>query len=52
MRMMVASDIHGAVGYCRELLRAYDRERPDRLLTEEGAEWKTLGGDLYHTLRF
>ena len=26
MKLMIASDIHGAAGFCRELLRAWDRE--------------------------
>ena len=32
MKLMIASDIHGAAGYCRELLAAFDREGADRLL--------------------
>ena len=32
MKLMIASDIHGAAGYCRALLDAFDRERADRLL--------------------
>ena len=30
MKLMIASDIHGAAGYCRALLDAFDRERADR----------------------
>ena len=26
MKLMIASDIHGAAGYCRALLDAFDRE--------------------------
>ena len=40
MKIMIASDIHGAAGYCRELLAAFDREGADRLLL--------LGDILYH----
>ena len=40
MKLMIASDIHGAAGYCRALLDAFDREGADRLLL--------LGDILYH----
>ena len=40
MRLMIASDIHGAAGNCGELLDAFDREKADRLLL--------LGDILYH----
>ena len=40
MKLMIASDIHGAAGHCRELLAAFDREQADRLLL--------LGDILYH----
>ena len=40
MKLMIASDIHGAAGYCRALLAAFDREGADRLLL--------LGDILYH----
>ena len=40
MNIMVASDIHGSARYCRELLRAHAREKPDKLLL--------LGDILYH----
>ena len=40
MKLMIASDIHGAAGYCRELLAAFDREEAGRLLL--------LGDILYH----
>ena len=32
MKLLIASDIHGAAGYCRDLLAAWDREVADRLL--------------------
>jgi len=37
---MIASDIHGSAFYCRQLLEAYERENPDKLLI--------LGDILYH----
>ena len=40
MKIMVASDIHGSAYYCREMLKAFDREEPDKLLL--------LGDILYH----
>lgn len=40
MKLMIASDIHGSAKRCRELLEAYRREAPDRLLL--------LGDLLYH----
>lgn len=40
MKLMIASDIHGAAGYCRALLAAFDREGAERLLL--------LGDLLYH----
>ena len=40
MKLLIASDIHGAAGYCRQLLDAWDREGADRLLL--------LGDVLYH----
>ena len=40
MKLMIASDIHGAAGYCRDLLSAFDREGAARLLL--------LGDILYH----
>ena len=40
MKLLIASDIHGAAGYCRDLLAAWDREGADRLLL--------LGDLLYH----
>lgn len=40
MKYMIASDIHGSAFYCREMLKAYDRERADRLII--------LGDILYH----
>ena len=40
MKIMIASDIHGSLRFCRELLQAYEREQADRLLL--------LGDILYH----
>lgn len=40
MKLMIASDIHGSAAWCQELLKAYTREAPDRLLL--------LGDLLYH----
>ena len=40
MKLMIASDIHGAAGFCREMLAAYDREQAKKLLL--------LGDILYH----
>ena len=40
MKWMIASDIHGSETFCRELLRAYEKENADRLLL--------LGDILYH----
>ena len=40
MKLMIASDIHGAAGFCREMLEAFERERADRLVL--------LGDILYH----
>ena len=40
MKLMIASDIHGAAGYCRDLLSAFDWEGAARLLL--------LGDILYH----
>jgi putative phosphoesterase len=37
---MIASDLHGSAYYCKELLRAYRAEQPDKLLL--------LGDLLYH----
>jgi len=37
---MIASDIHGSAYYCREMLKAFDREQADKLLL--------LGDILYH----
>ena len=42
MKLMIASDIHGAAGYCRDLLSAFDREGAARLL---------LLGDILTTAR-
>ena len=40
MKLMIASDIHGAAGWCEALLDAWRAERPDRLAL--------LGDLLYH----
>ena len=40
MKLLIASDIHGAAGYCRDLLSAFDWEGAARLLL--------LGDILYH----
>ncbi len=40
MKILIASDIHGSAKYCEQLLDAWHREAPDRLLL--------LGDLLYH----
>jgi putative phosphoesterase len=40
MKYMFASDIHGSAFYCREMLKAYDREQAQKLVL--------LGDILYH----
>lgn len=40
MKFMIASDIHGSAYYCEKLLKAYKKEKADRLLL--------LGDILYH----
>ena len=40
MKLLIASDIHGSARFCRDLLAAWDREQPDRVLL--------LGDLLYH----
>ena len=40
MKILIASDIHGSLTYCRELLAAYSREGAEKLLF--------LGDILYH----
>lgn len=40
MKWMIASDIHGAAGYCRTMLERYDEEEAERLIL--------LGDLLYH----
>lgn len=40
MKIMAASDIHGSAYWCKELMNAYRREKPERLLL--------LGDILYH----
>ena len=32
MKLMIASDIHGLTRYCRELMKAFNNEEPDKLL--------------------
>ena len=40
MKLMIASDIHGAADWCRKLMDAFEREQPDKLVL--------LGDLLYH----
>ncbi|MBE6601257.1 MAG: phosphodiesterase [Ruminococcaceae bacterium] len=40
MKLMIASDIHGSAAYCQQLVDAYKKEAPDKLLL--------LGDLLYH----
>ncbi len=40
MKLVIASDIHGAADWCARLLEAVDREQPDRIVL--------LGDILYH----
>ena len=40
MKLMIASDIHGSSYFCKQLIDAYRKERPDRFLL--------LGDLLYH----
>ncbi|MBE6853949.1 MAG: phosphodiesterase [Ruminococcus sp.] len=40
MKLMIASDIHGSAFYCRQLLDAFEKEKPDKLIL--------LGDILYH----
>lgn len=40
MKLMFASDIHGSAFYCQQLLDAFDREKPEKLIL--------LGDLLYH----
>ena len=40
MKLMIASDIHGSSACCKQLMQAFEREDPDRLLL--------LGDLLYH----
>ena len=40
MKLLIASDIHGSARFCQDLLAAWDREQPDRVLL--------LGDLLYH----
>lgn len=40
MKLLIASDIHGAARWCERLMRAIDAERPDRVVL--------LGDLLYH----
>ena len=40
MKYMIASDIHGSAFWCREMLKAFEREGADRLIL--------LGDVLYH----
>ena len=40
MKLMIASDLHGSAYYCRELLKVWEKEAPDKLVL--------LGDILYH----
>ena len=40
MKWMIASDLHGSAFYCKKMIKAFERERADRLLL--------LGELLYH----
>ena len=40
MKLMIASDLHGSAYYTKQLLEAYERETPEKLLL--------LGDILYH----
>lgn len=40
MRLLIASDIHGSAVYCRQLMKAVERENPDKVVL--------LGDLLYH----
>ncbi|MCR5482128.1 MAG: phosphodiesterase [Clostridia bacterium] len=40
MKLMIASDLHGSAQYCEELIKAYKRENPEKILL--------LGDLLYH----
>lgn len=40
MKVLIASDVHGSAYFCRRLMEAWDRERPDRVIL--------LGDLLYH----
>lgn len=40
MKLMFASDIHGSAYYCRKMLEAWEKEKPERLIL--------LGDILYH----
>lgn len=32
MKWMIASDLHGSAFYCKKMIKAFERERADRLL--------------------
>ena len=40
MKWIIASDLHGSAFYCKKMIKAFERERADRLLL--------LGDLLYH----
>lgn len=40
MKIMIASDIHGSAYWCREMIKAFNQEKPNKLLL--------LGDILYH----
>ena len=31
MKWMIASDLHGSAFYCKKMIKAFERERADRL---------------------
>ena len=33
MKWMIASDLHGSAFYCKKMIKAFERERADRLLS-------------------
>ena len=40
MKWLIASDVHGSLRYCKEMLRVFEEEKADRILL--------LGDVLYH----
>ena len=37
MKWMIASDLHGSAFYCKKMIKAFERERADRLLLLGGS---------------